>query len=170
MADAGHRGGRRGWNWAWGWNWARASPTAFSLLRHSLHVMKITVANPPPGATPRLPEPRTKPVYEQASINQAPAARLNSSSATPAMIVAPRRAPGFSGSSRQPSGGGGAHSFMTFGLCTRNEKCAAAPLTNRALPYGRPRVTRGLPKSLGASLRTKAADQNLGRSRHQPWP
>jgi hypothetical protein len=50
------------------------------------------------------------------------------------MIVASRRAPGFSGSSRQPSGGGDAHSFMTFGLCTRNEKCAPAPLTNQALP------------------------------------
>jgi hypothetical protein len=50
----------RGRDWAWGWNWARASSTAFSLLRHSLHVLKITVANPPPGAKPRLPEPRTK--------------------------------------------------------------------------------------------------------------
>jgi hypothetical protein len=123
----------RGRDWAWGWNWARASSTAFSLLRHSLNVLKITVANPPPEATPRLPEPRTKPVYEQASINQAPAARLNSSSATPAMIVAPRRAPGFSGSSRRPSGGGGAHFFMTFGLCTRNEKRAAAPLKIRTM-------------------------------------
>ncbi len=59
------------------------------------------------------------------------------------MIVASRRAPGFSGSSPMPSGGVGVHSFMTFGLCTRNEKCAPAPLTNQALHAGCLRVARG---------------------------
>ena len=43
-------------------------------------------------------------------------------------------------------GGGDAHSFMTFGLCTRNEKCAPAPLTNQALPRCCVRVARGMPQ------------------------
>ena len=61
------------------------------------------------------------------------------------MIVASRRAPGFSGSSPMPSGGVDVHSFMTFGLCTRNEQCAPAPLTNQALHAGCLRVACGLP-------------------------
>jgi len=68
MADAGCRGGHGGRNWA------QASSTAFSLLRHSLHVMKITVANPPPGATPHLPEPRIK-LRMRASVHQSRARR-----------------------------------------------------------------------------------------------
>jgi hypothetical protein len=42
-------------------------------------------------------------------------------------------------------GGGDAHSFMTFGLCTRNEKCAPAPLTNQALPQCFTRVASRFP-------------------------
>ena len=45
----------------------------------------------------------------------------------------------FSGSGPAAQGGGDAHSFMTFGLCTRNEKCALAPIPNQALPRYCPR-------------------------------
>jgi hypothetical protein len=61
-----------------------------------------------------------------------PAARPGSWSSPPSSKHRKRRV--CSGSRPIPRSGGVAHSFMTFGLCTRNEKCAPSPLTIQALP------------------------------------
>jgi len=56
--------------------------------------------------------------------------------------------------SAMPSGGVDAHSFMTFGLCTRNEKCAPAPpQAQRELP---PQAQRELPPQAHRELPPRA--------------
>jgi len=77
-------------------------------------------------------------VNNPAQINYAPAARPIASSIPGPSSCPPssnhRKRRVCSGSRPIPTSGGDAHSFMTLGLCTRNEKCAPAPLPNRALP------------------------------------
>ena len=122
--------------------------TAFSLLRQSLNVLKITVANARTLSDTAL----TRGVFEPPSTIQRtsiirpqrdplPAAHPGPWSSPPSSKHRKRRV--CSGSRPIPKSGGDAHSFMTLGLCTRNEKCAPAPLPNRALPAGCLKVTHG---------------------------
>ena len=128
----------------------RALSTAFSLLRHSLNVLKITVAN----ARTRSHTALTRGAFEPPSTIQRksithpqrdplPAAHPGPWSSPPSSKHRKRRV--CSGSRPIPKSGGDAHSFMTLGLCTRNEKCAPSPLTIQALPLCCLRVACGLP-------------------------
>jgi hypothetical protein len=128
----------------------RALSTAFSLLRHSLNVLKITVAN----ARTQSHTAPTRSAFEPPSTIQRnsithpqrdplPAAHPRPWWSPPSSQHRKRRV--CSGSRPIPKSGGDAHSFMTLGLCTRNEKCAPAPLPNRALPRCCLRVACGLP-------------------------
>jgi len=125
--------------------------TAFSLLRHSLNVLKITVAN----ARTRSHNAPTRSAFEPPSTIQRksithpqrdplPAAHPGPWSSPPSSKHRKRRV--CSGSRPIPRSGGDAHSFMTLGLCTRNEKCAPSPLTIQALPRYCLRVACGLPQ------------------------
>ena len=131
-------------------DWVQALSTAFSLLRQSLNVLKITVAN----ARTRSHTALTRGAFEPPSTIQRksithsqrdplPAAHPGPWSSPPSSKHRKRRV--CSGSRPIPKSGGDAHSFMTFGLCTRNEKCAPSPLTIRALPRCCLRVACGLP-------------------------
>jgi hypothetical protein len=128
----------------------QALSTAFSLLRQSLNVLKITVAN----ARTRSHTALTRGAFEPPSTIQRnsithpqrdplPGAHPRPWSSPPSSRHRKRRV--CSGSRPIPRSGGDAHSFMTFGLCTRNEKCAPSPLTIRALPRCCLRVACGLP-------------------------
>ena len=116
-----------------------------------LNVLKITVAN----ARTRSHTALTRGAFEPPSTIQRksithpqrdplPAAHPGPWSSPPSSKHRKRRV--CSGSRPIPRSGGDAHSFMTFGLCTRNEKCAPAPLPNRALPRCCLRVACGLPQ------------------------
>jgi hypothetical protein len=125
---------------------------------------------PAPGATPHSPKALSNLRNDPAPINHALVARPVASktaqiffAAVPEQMNVSLRGPCLAlhtfvhhssnhrkrrvciGSRLTSRSGGDAHSFMTFGLCTRNEKCAPAPLTNQALPRCFTRFACGLP-------------------------